>query len=80
MVRLAVGGSDEVPDCSYAAMSVLTDEVYVEAEFRIPWGNCGPTAVCSPTGSVVVSVSGGESLCAVVRAARRCSARAWRKR
>jgi hypothetical protein len=61
-------------------MSVLTDEAYVMVEFHIPWGNYGPAAACSPSGSVAASVGGGESAHTVVRAARRRSMRAWRER
>jgi hypothetical protein len=64
---------------SYAATSVLADEVYAVAALRIPWGNHGSGTTCSPTGAAVVALVGA-SRCEETRAARRRSIRAWRER
>jgi hypothetical protein len=61
-------------------MSVLTDEAYVAAELRIPWGNCDPAAVLSLTKGAFVSIGGGVSPCAMARTARHRSTRTCRER
>jgi hypothetical protein len=63
---------------SYAATSVLANEVYAATALHVSLGNYNSTAARSPTGAVVTPV--GASPHVVARTARRRSTRAWRER
>jgi hypothetical protein len=64
----------KIPICGHVGAD---GDAYVAAVLRISWGNCGPTAACSPAG--VIAPSAGASPRVATRAAHHRSMRAWRE-